>query len=158
MSDGSLAESNAARRLAFVLRGLGCLDLLAFLAVVAPEDWIAAAHQWAGLGALPGEPIVGYLVRSSSTLYALHGAIVVFISFDVIRYERLIRFMAWAALVHGAIVLGIDLAQEMPAFWRYAEGPGFAATGLAVLALQRGQLRVRPTAHPNPATKSTAHE
>ena len=126
--------------------------------VVAPERWIDMAHHWAGLGALPSAPIVGYLARSASALYALHGALVVFLSFDVSRYERLIRFLAWAAVVHGAVILGIDVAQQMPALWQYSEGPGFAATGLVVLALQRGQLRVRPTAHPNPATKSTAHE
>jgi hypothetical protein len=70
-------------------------------------------------------------------MYVLHGAIVVFISFDVVRYERLIRFMAFAALFHGAVMLGIDVAQQMPTFWQYAEGPGFAATGAIVLWCQR---------------------
>jgi hypothetical protein len=158
MSEEFLTESIASRRLALVLRGLGLLDLVALVVVVAPERWIDLAHHWAGLGAVPREPIVGYLARSASALYALHGALVVFISFDVSRYEKLIRFMAWAAVVHGAVILGIDFAQPMPAFWRYGEGPGFAATGLVVLGLQRSQLRVRPTAHPNPATKSIAHE
>lgn len=158
MPDESFADSKAARRLALVLRGLGLLDFMALFVVVAPGSWIDLAHQWAGLGALPSDPIVGYLARSASALYALHGALIVFLSFDVSRYERLIRFLAWAAVVHGAVILGIDVAQQMPAFWRYAEGPAFAATGLVVLGLQRSQLRVRPTAHPNPQTKSTAHE
>ncbi len=158
MRQDSFAETKAARRLALVLRGLGLVDMLALVAVVAPERWIDAAHHWAGLGALPRDPIVGYLARSASTMYALHGAIVMFMSFDVVCYERLIRFMAWVAVVHGAVILGIDVAQQLPAFWQYGEGPGFAATGVVVLALQRGQLRVRPTAQPNPATQSTAHE
>jgi hypothetical protein len=137
MLEESLAKSNSSPALALVLRGIGCLDLVALVAVAAPERWIEFAHHWAGLGALPREPIVGYLIRSSSALYALHGAMVVFISFDVGRYERLIRFMAWAGLVHGAVLLGIDLAQHMPAIWRYGEGPTFAATGLLLLWLQR---------------------
>ena len=153
MSEEYLAELIASRRLALVLRGLGLVDLLALVAVLAPERWIDLAHHWAGLGALPREPIVGYLARSSSALYALHGAMVVFISFDVSRYERLIRFLAWAAVLHGAVILGIDVAQQMPAFWQYGEGPGFAATGLVVLGLQRSQLRSRPSAQPNPETK-----
>lgn len=136
MSPESSAETIASRRLALVLRGLGLFDLVALVAVMASDHWLDMAHQWAGLGVLPREPIVGYLARSASALYALHGAIVVFMSFDVRRYERLIRFMAWAALVHGAVILGIDLAQQLPAFWRYAEGPSFAATGLLVLGLQ----------------------
>src|SRR5579872_6245403 len=146
MSGATLSKPEASRKLALVLRGFGCLDLVALLAVVVPERWIDMAHHWAGLGALPREPIVGYLARSASALYALHGAIVVFMSFDVMHYERLIRFMAWAAVLHGAIILGIDIALEMPVIWRYGEGTGFAATGLVVLALQRNQLRPRPTA------------
>jgi len=121
-----------------------------------PERWIDMAHHWAGLGALPREPIVGYLARSASALYALHGAIVVYISFDVCRYAGLIRFMAWAALVHGAVILGIDLVQHMPMYWRYGEGPSFAATGLVVLALQRNQFRSRPSNQPDPTTTSMA--
>src|SRR5258707_6338566 len=68
MPEESLAESKAARRLALVLRGLGLFDLLALVAVAAPEHWIDMAHHWAGLGAFPGEPIVGYLARSTSAL------------------------------------------------------------------------------------------
>ncbi|MBI3865469.1 MAG: hypothetical protein HY290_26640 [Planctomycetia bacterium] len=119
-----------------MLRILGGIDLLAFAAVVVPEAWIDAVHQLVGLGALPDGPIVGYLARSASAMYVLHGAIVVFISFDVVRYERLIRFMAYAALIHGAVVFAIDVAQQMPVFWRYGEGPCFAATGTVVLWLQ----------------------
>jgi hypothetical protein len=127
----------SARRLALVLRVLGGLDMLALLAVVLPRECLDLAHRWAGLGALPEGPIVGYLARSASALYALHGAIVVFISFDVGRYERLIHFMALAALIHGAVILGIDLAEQMPPLWRLGEGPAFSATGAVVLWLLR---------------------
>jgi hypothetical protein len=112
------------------------LDLLALIAVVMPRAWIAYGHGATGLGALPPEPIVGYLVRSASLLYALHGAMVVYLSFDVARYWRLITFLAVAALVHGTILVGVDAAEGMPAWWRWAEGPCFAATGAVVLWLQ----------------------
>jgi hypothetical protein len=142
---------NSDRNLALVLRALGCLDLLAIIAVVMPQHWIELGHSWSGLGTMPREPIVGYLVRSASALYALHGAMIVFISFDVGRYERLIRFLALAALVHGAVILGIDVAERMPPLWRFGEGPAFAATGAIVLWLQshRG---ARERIHPNTTT------
>lgn len=133
--------SNPERTLALLLRAIGCLDLLALLAVMMPYSWMDAAHAWAGLGTLSLDPIVGYLARTSSALYALHGAMVVFISFDVPRYERLIRFMALAALVHGAVIFGIDMAEHLPPLWRYGEGPAFAATGIAVLVLQHRAAR-----------------
>jgi hypothetical protein len=131
--------SKSEQRLALLLRAVGFLDFLAIIAVVMPWHWMAVAHKFIGLGVIPEGPIVGYLARSASALYALHGAIVLFISFDVSRYERLIRFMAVAALVHGTVILGIDMAERLPALWRYGEGPAFAATGVLVLWLQRGR-------------------
>jgi hypothetical protein len=122
--------------LVVVLRALGGLDLCALGAVVLPLRWMAAAHAWLGLGAMPEGPLVGYLVRSASALYALHGATVLFISFDVRRYWNLITFLAAAAVLHGILMLGIDLAEGMPVWWTSVEGLGFAATGLAVLAAQ----------------------
>ena len=123
--------------LVVVLRILGVVDLLALLAVFLPLEWMARTHFRLGLGELPREPIVGYLTRSASALYALHGAMILFISFDTRRYDRLITFLAAAALVHGAVMLGIDLAVGMPAFWTLCEGPAFAATGALVLVIQR---------------------
>ena len=129
------------QHVALFLRAIGCLDLLALIAVVMPQHWMDVGHKWLGLGPIPREPIVGYLARSASALYALHGAMVLFMSFDVERYERLIRFMAVAALIHGAVILGIDVWEGLPALWRYGEGPAFAAAGLAVLWLLRKRQR-----------------
>ena len=124
------------RVLAAVLGGLGGLDLLALAAVVHPRGWMAAAHAWLGLGGMPPGPLVGYLARSAAALYALHGATVLFVSRDVARYWRLIRLLAVLALCHGAVMAAIDWAEGMPLWWRVVEGPGFAATGAVVLALQ----------------------
>ncbi len=124
------------RLLVVVLRAFGVLDLGALGAVFLPPRWMAAAHAWLGLGALPQGPLVGYLARSASFLYALHGALVLFLSFDTRRYRHVITFLAAAALVHGAVMMGIDLAEGMPLWWRAFEGPGFAATGAVVLLAQ----------------------
>jgi hypothetical protein len=127
----------AARRLlVIVLRAFGVLDLAALAAVFLPLRWMAAAHAGLGLGVMPTGPLVGYLARSASVLYALHGALVLFLSFDVRRYWRLIAFLAAAAVLHGAVMLGIDLAEGMPLWWTAGEGLGFAATGVVVLLAQ----------------------
>jgi hypothetical protein len=125
------------RCLALALRILGTLDSLALVAALAPRPWIVVAHEWCGLGPLPDGPVVGYLFRSASLLYALHGAMIWFVAGDVVRYWPLIRFLAILAVIHGAILVGIDVAEALPGWWRWAEGPGFAATGAIVLWLQR---------------------
>ena len=132
--------SSPHRSLAWFLRAMGCLDMLALTAVVMPRQALALAHAWAGLGTMPEQPIVGYLTRSASALYVLHGAFVVLISFDVTRYAVLIRFLALASLLHGAVLFGIDVAEGMPPLWRSTEGPLFAASGIVILWLQRRRM------------------
>jgi hypothetical protein len=125
------------RRVAVALRVFGTLDLLALVAAVSPRPWIVVAHELCGLGPLPDGQVVGYLFRAASLVFALHGAVLWFVAGDVARYWRLIRFLAVLAIVHGAALVGIDGAEDMPGWWRWAEGPGFAATGVVLLWLQR---------------------
>ena len=94
-------------------------------------------HSWLGLGDLPGVPIVGYLTRSLAALYALRGALVLFISFDVARYAALITFMAVTTIVFGFALIAIDVATGMPWFWFLVEGPVIAAIWAAILWLQK---------------------
>jgi hypothetical protein len=129
------------RALAIVLRCIGCLDALALVAVVMPRQWMNVTAVSLGLDPLPPDAIVGYLARSASVMYALHGLTVFYVSFDVVRYWRLIRFLAILAVFHGVVMLGIDVAEGMPRWWQCVEGPCFAATGAVVLWLQRRRRR-----------------
>jgi hypothetical protein len=123
------------RTLAIVLRIMGAIDSLAVLAIFLPQEWMATAHAWLGMGKLPEQPIIGYLTRSASALYALHGAMILFVSTDVERYTPLIKFLAVAALIHGIVLFLIDVEVGMPGFWRLIEGPGIAAMGTIVLTM-----------------------
>ena len=134
------ADGNA-RRLATLLRGLGIFDCCAAIAVVAPRAWLADAHAWLGLGVLPDTPVVNYLMRSASALYALFGLTMVVLSCDVRRYCQLIGFLSWAALVHGAVIVWIGIATGLPSWWPVLEGIGYFAPATAMLALY---YRVRP--------------
>ena len=124
------------RALTVVLRLIGLVDTLALVAVLMPRRLMNLAAVSLGLDALPPESIVGYLVRSASAMYALHGLTVLYVSFDVVRYWDLIRFLAIIALFHGMLMLGIDIGEGLPRWWLCLEGPCFAATGAVVLWLQ----------------------
>ncbi|MEX0728470.1 MAG: hypothetical protein WD065_19515 [Planctomycetaceae bacterium] len=136
----------AVSQLKWVLRVLGVIDLLALAAVFMSREQMATLHLWSGLGTFPEGAVVGYLARSASSMYALHGALILYLSTDVVRYFAVIRFLAYAALVHGGVIFTIDFIEPMPAWWRWAEGPCFAGTGLIVLCMQR---RVSTSTNPD---------
>ncbi|MSR58404.1 MAG: hypothetical protein EXS05_12120 [Planctomycetaceae bacterium] len=125
------------RQLAFALRCLGVLDLSALIVVALPNWIFTDLISGLGLGDSPARSLDVYLAKTTSALYAVHGALIINLSYDVSRYWKLIRFLAFAALVHGLVILGIDSTLDLPAWWRYIEGPGFAATGALILWLQQ---------------------
>ena len=129
--------NNAERGLAFLLRVVGALDLCALGAVVMSDDAMAAIHVRLGLGELPNAPIISYLTRSASALYALHGALFLLVAADVRRYAPLISLMAYGAVALGAALASIDLAAGMPLYWTAVEGPSYLLIGLAMLVLLR---------------------
>lgn len=127
----------AERWLVRALIVFAALDLLALGAVFFPLEWMNAIHQRCGLGELPREPIVSYLARTASLLYALHGAVILFIALDVRRYWPLVRFLAILAVAHGGLLAFIDLREALPGWWQAIEGFCIAATGGVVLWLLR---------------------
>jgi hypothetical protein len=128
---------SAERGLQLLLRGLGIFDLLAIGGVIMPQHCMAVVHAWLGMGELPQAPVVDYLARSASLMYAQHAVVFLFLSGDVRRYRRLIALMAIIAIVSGGAMLTIDLLAPIPLFWTVIEGPGYIVLASAVLALQR---------------------
>jgi hypothetical protein len=113
------------------------MDMLAFIAVAMPMAWIETGHQWAGLGSFPDAPVAGYLARSASLLYGLHGMLLFLLATDTVGYRKLIRWIAGMTVLHGGFMLTIDLVEQMPLWWTMVEGPAFSLTGVAILVAQR---------------------
>lgn len=125
----------AERALAWLLRAIGGVTVLAVLAALLPTDWMAATHAWLGLGRFPRAPIVEYLTRSISLLYTLHGGVFLVASTDVRRYAPLITYLGIANAAGGVVLLAIDAFAAMPWYWTAAEGPLIIAASAAVLWL-----------------------
>jgi hypothetical protein len=120
-----------------LLRLCGAGILLALVPVFMPFAWMDTIHRWLGLGELPQTPIVGYLTRSLSALYAIHGALLVFVSFDIRRYLPVVKFLAITGLVSGAGLLWLDWAVGLPRPWVICEGPSVMLVCLVFLGLAR---------------------
>jgi hypothetical protein len=127
------------RALVFLLRFGAVVLLLALLAVVMPLRMMMATNAQLGLDPLPAKPIVAYLTRSLSALYAYHGLFLLYISFDVRRYMPLIRFIAWSTVGFGLFMLILDPLVGMPWYWTAAEGPAIITYGVALLAVSKPQ-------------------
>jgi hypothetical protein len=123
--------------LVWMLRMTGSAMLCALVFVFCPFEWMAAIHRQLGLGQLPYTPLMSYLTRTLSALYASMGAILLFISFDVRRYLPLIRVLGVLALAGGAGVAILDAAAGLPLFWTVSEGPLTVALGGVLVALTR---------------------
>jgi hypothetical protein len=123
------------KTLIVLLRLAGVLLLTAVIPAVMPFAWMKDSHRLLGMGELPEGPIMDYLTRSLSALYALHGALVFFVSLDVRRYLPFVKFLAVVSVVFGAGMLVLDIAVGMPLPWVLGEGPFIILLGGALLWL-----------------------
>jgi hypothetical protein len=143
-SNVEAADMNRCEKALVVLLRINAIILLtAVIPAIMPFSWMMAIHRQLGMGELPEGPIVGYLTRSCSALYAMHGALVYFISLDVRRYLPVVKCLAVLAIVLGIGLFVLDLAVGMPIFWIIGEGPFVALLG-GVFFLLASKVPVEP--------------
>ncbi|MCA9104540.1 MAG: hypothetical protein KDA83_03875 [Planctomycetales bacterium] len=130
-----------AARAAWWLRAIlvivGATLLCATVPVFFPVAWMQALHEWLGLGVMPTDPVVIYLARSTSLLYAMHGMIVLV---TAIKFRELQCLVPWIIALHAALGLAliiVDWTAGMPTYWTLGEGPGILAGAVLCLALWR---------------------
>ena len=131
-----MTPQRALSLLVLVLRFGGVLLTLAFPAILLPTDWMAAIHDWLGLGEFPAAPITDYLARSISALYGFHGVLLLIIASDPVRYERIVLYLGITNILLGLTMLAIDLHAGLPAWWTAFEGPPVMGLGVLVLWLR----------------------
>ena len=122
--------------LKIVLLATGAACALAVVPSVMPMVWLAAAHEWLGLGAMPAGPIVEYLVRSVCAFYAFLGGLLLLCVTDVRRYAPAITFTAIGGVVFSIFLLIVDHVAGLPLWWTLGESLATLAAAVAVLVLQ----------------------
>jgi hypothetical protein len=123
--------------LAILLRCVGATALFALVAVAMPVSSMAATHRWLGLGEMPTGPVVEYLARSVSALYALFGGLCLVVASNLDRYRPLVRFLGVAFVGMSVALLSVDLAAGMPWWWTASEGPRGVVFGALLFFLAR---------------------
>ena len=127
--------------LVVVLRITGLAMLCALIFVCCPFRWMVAIHKWLGLGQLAYSPLISYLTRTLSSIYASFGAVFLFISFDIKRYLPLIRFLGVVTILGGGGVTILDTIIHLPILWSISEGPVTILLGLVLILLTSRILR-----------------
>lgn len=102
-----------------------------------PYSWMDAVHQWLGMGRLPGEPIVGYLARSTSGFYAMFGGLMWVVSLDLQRHRLVLCYLGVVVIVFGLALFAVDILEGMPLYWSLGEGPVNTAFGVYILVSSR---------------------
>jgi hypothetical protein len=120
-------STSAPKFLVSLVRLQGFILSAAAIPVLMPTAWMDLLHSQLHIGPFPLAPIVEYLTRSISALYAVHGVLLVFISFDLERYRPLLGMLILLHGVLGLAMLGIDLWAVMPWWWTLSEGPPIIA-------------------------------
>jgi len=123
--------------LQLLLRLAGVITTFAFLAMFLPTDWMASTHERLGLGEFPRSPLVDYLTRSVAALYGFHGALLLLISRDPVKYRTIVQFVAVINVAFGVMMLLIDLHAGMPWWWTVGEGPPIIVFGVVIGYLNR---------------------
>lgn len=123
----------AGRTLAWLLRGTGAVMLPALAAVVAPAELLGRVSTAIGMGPLPEAPVVLYLARHLSGVYAGFGVLMFVLATDVQRYRPVIitlaLILAGLGLLLTAILIGLGLGRS----WLMLDG--LFACGFAVAAI-----------------------
>ncbi len=127
----------ADRVLLFLLRVNAVVLLLAAPCAVLPFAWMDAVHHHLGLGPLAGSPLVRYLTRSLSLLYAMHGAMILTVTLDWARYRSFAPVIAWLHIGFGCAMLVVALDSGLPGWWAAGEGPSLVLYSTVQLVLYR---------------------
>ena len=134
----AMTDTDTDNSLKWLLRVIGGAELCAIPFIAFPLSWMAWVHDHLlGLGSLPDRPIVEYMARSLSALYAVHGAMIVRMSFDIARFRPLVGFLGWCHVALGLAVFGSDASAGLPWYWVMGEGAGIAACGVIIVTLCR---------------------
>ena len=120
--------------LQLTLRVGGAVIVAAFAATLLPLDWMAATHEWLGLGTFPRAPLTEYLIRSISLLYGFHGILMLIVSKDPVRFRPIVSYLVIMDIAFGLAIIAIDVHVGMPWWWTAGESGSILLLG-AILAV-----------------------
>ncbi|MDX6611859.1 MAG: hypothetical protein QOD75_1045 [Blastocatellia bacterium] len=122
--------------LTWLLRLVGLVEILAFIAVIMPRSWMEISHAWLGLGRMPEGSVLMFLIRQASYTYGMHGVSLWVISTNVKRFRPLILLNGISYLLAWPVFFTIDYSAGMPMWWALGDSTACGLIGVALLVCQ----------------------
>jgi hypothetical protein len=116
-----------------VLRIIAAASLLALPGVFAPRLMAEKLSWIMGFGQPPMIPLMLYMMAGGAAVFVGQAMLLWALSTDVVRYQPLVRLMAWCYVVIGSLFLWIDKQAGLPSWWIMMDGVGSFAAGAVLL-------------------------
>ena len=129
---------NRKRLIQITLVLAGLCEVLAFIAVVMPREWMEISHAWIGMGEMPQGKLLMFMIRQASYAYGMHGVSLLILATNVVCFRPLIVFNGIAFLLAAPVFFLIDYPLGMPWWWTVSDAVGCGFVGVALLLLTRG--------------------
>jgi hypothetical protein len=132
----------------------GLLMALAIVPAVMPLSWIEAVHQFLGLGRFPEKFLTEYLARMTSAMFAMMGALLMFLAWDVRRFAPVIKFVYFIQIPVVIAVMAVLAGRHVDIIYYWlAVIDAVFAVAFAVFALILVAKMSRLAAEGGPAPK-----
>lgn len=116
-----------------VLRIIALSSLLALPGVLVPRLMAEKVSWIMGFGQPPMTPLMLYMMAGGAAVFVGQAVLLWALSTDVVRYQPLVRLMAWCYIAIGPLFLWIDTQAGLPTWWMLMDSVGSFTAG-AVLA------------------------
>src|ERR1043166_3399737 len=123
------------RLIAWVIRLVGTMELLAFGFAFMPYDQMQACYELLGRGEMPSGPVFESVMRQVSFTYGLHGIGMWLIAFDLARYRPFVWLTCAGYLVAAPAFVAFDLTAGMPVSYVIGNGGSCLLVGGLLLGL-----------------------
>lgn len=116
-----------------VLRVIALSSLLALPGVVAPRLMAEKVSWIMGLGQPPMIPLMLYMMAGGAAVFVGQAVLLWALSTDVVRYQPLVRLMAWCYVAIGPLFLWIDSQAGLPSWWMLMDSVGSLVAGTVLV-------------------------
>jgi hypothetical protein len=115
-----------------LLRFYSVAALVALPAVLLPRLALEKVSWAMGFGQPPMTPVALYMMAGGAAVYLAQAVLMWVISADVVRYQPLVRLIAWILVTCGPLFFWIDSQAGLPWWWVTMDSAGSLTAGLVL--------------------------